>query len=133
MKNIRAYLYDSNSQTEWVLKNMIDLQTQAYQRVPQILASGDILLLSQFGSSRAEILSTCKRLVETYTEIYLNPCLVALLPDMELATLRHILFKMEDEWNSTHPEGVRNAWEILFYIDTKRHPEIEVTLELLER
>lgn len=113
-----------------ILKRVLDIQCQAYQHIPNIIRDGDAFLLSQFGSSEEEILKQSFDLANRYAQIYLYPQQLALLPAKELATLRNILWRMEDVWIPESPEGVSGAWEILLSLEEEKTPEVTVPLKI---
>lgn len=121
------------------LKKCLEIQYNAYKtvcnRASDIFLSEDVLLLSQFGSSREEIETKALKLCERYIMLMENPREVLLLPYQEICTLRHILWRMEDDWlvneeTNIDPYGTTMLWQLFFDLEEYHKPEICLTLNI---
>lgn len=115
-----------NALTEEILQNIISIQKDAYNRISRNnLNWEDKWFLMQFQSSEEELQSMAQNKLNFYNRLSENTGLIHLTSEEELATMRHILFRMEDVWVKENPEGVAGCWELFFSIEEQRQPKIK--------
>lgn len=112
--------------SEEILNKILSIQIDAYKRIASNnLDWEDKWFLMQFQSSEKELQFMAQERVNFYLRIQANPALIYMAPDDELATMRHILFRMEDTWLQENYEGVKDCWELFFSIEEQRKPRIK--------
>lgn len=115
-----------NALTEEILQNIISIQKDAYNRISRNnLNWEDKWFLMQFQSSEEELWTMAQNKLNFYNRLSENTGLIYLTSEEELATMRHILFRMEDVWVKENPEGVTGCWELFFSIEEQRQPKIK--------
>ena len=86
--------------------------------------------LLQFESSLEEAKIRAKNKIEELKEIKNDILLICLMQTNDLATLRHIFFRIEEDYMIDHLESVMSLWSKIFQIEEIRNPEIRLTLNL---
>lgn len=113
-----------------VIEKIAEIQISSYNR---ILNKGvSPLDISTFLLSPEDIKRYAKRTRENYEELILEPSLIAIFDEKEIMTMRHILYRMEEDWVTKHPQGCQDTWEIFFNIEESRNPKISFSLKNLQ-
>lgn len=109
-----------------ILNKIISIQIDAYRRIASNnLNWEDKWFLMQFQSSEKELQDMAQERLNFYLRVQENPAMIHMAPEEELATMRHILFRMEDTWLQENSEGIVNCWELFFSIEEQRKPRIK--------
>lgn len=122
-----------NNDTTDILNRIFEIQISAYNRIIQEdISEEDQMFLLQFQSSDIDIKNMAELRLEQYEKLKNNPAMIHLLDDQELATLRHILYRMEDIWVCKNYAGVMGCWELFFSIEEFRIPRIKYTNKIIK-
>lgn len=84
----------------------------------------DVELMKQFQSSIKDIQKEARVKIEHFKDMVKEPLLIGITDDKYLSIMRHILFHIEEEYNNHH--AVMQLWDIFFYIEKERHPELKL-------
>lgn len=115
-----------NLDTLEILKQIIDIQMDSYSRIiDDSISAEDKRFLMQFQSSEKELKTMAQTRLLQYHDLSRNKYLIFVMDDQELATMRHILYRMEDVWLQINPNGVRGCWGLFFSIEEQRVPKIK--------
>lgn len=112
-----------------ILSKIIDIRIEALDKID---FADEKWFLSQFGVDTEEVANLSKQQCDEIASIHKNPFKIFLLPEIEISILRHILFRMEDEWIFINPAGVREIWELFFYIEESREPKLKLVNNFLK-
>lgn len=122
-----------NLDTLEILRQIIEIQRESYLRImDDTLPEEDKMFLMQFQSSEKELKTMAQARLYQYNDMLRNKYLIFIMDDQELATMRHILYRMEDVWLQINPAGVRGCWELFFSIEEQRIPKIKYVNKLIK-
>lgn len=116
-----------------ILEKILKIQINSYKRIfNDSLDEEEKMFLMQFQSSEDELKYMAEAMIKLYTDLIYRPHLITIAPSEEIATMRHILFRMEDEWLPQDSIGVRECWELFFYIEELRQPKLKYVTKLIK-
>lgn len=122
-----------NGDTLEILRQIIEIQRTSYLRImSDELPEDEKMFLMQFQSSEKELQTLAKQKLYLYNQLIENKYLVFVMDDQEIATMRHILYRMEDIWLQVNPDGVRGCWELFFSIEEQRTPKLKYINKLIK-
>lgn len=117
-------------EAKYILAKIAGIQIESYNR---ILESGvtpeDVHL---FRLEPVDIEHRANRAIKEYQGIISNPNILGIFDDKEISTMRHILYRMEDDWVTTNPTGCRDLWESFYQIEECRNPLITFSLKNIQ-
>lgn len=112
-----------------ILKKLLWIEIDAYRQVANHKAVDpeEELFLLQFQSSTKEVKSMANNRASVLENMLNQGILsnILILPEIEVMMLRHILFRMEDQWVNDNPEGIRKTWELFFQIEESKQPQLQ--------
>lgn len=122
-----------NLDTLEILRQIIEIQRDSYLSImDDSISEEDKMFLMQFQSSEKELKTMAQTRLYQYNDLLRNKYLIFVMEDQELATMRHILYRMEDVWLQINPVGVRGCWELFFSIEEQRIPKIKYVNKLIK-
>jgi hypothetical protein len=116
-------------ETKIVLNKVADIQIKALQYVidNHLLLEYKSLILgysSPLKPGVEDLENRASDLQEIYHRLKINSQLLYTFTDIHLMIVRHILFRMEEEWINDYQSGIHSLWDILFTIEEQRNPSI---------
>ncbi|MEG1416576.1 MAG: hypothetical protein RSC49_08230 [Clostridium sp.] len=113
-----------------VLRKIAQIQVKSYYRILEKgITPEDVHI---FRLEPQDIEQYAHRIIGEYHSLCGRPQNISIFDDREIATMRHILYRMEDTWVNTYPQGCRDLWEVFFQIEECRNPIISFSLKDLQ-
>ena len=116
-----------------ILNDIAQIQIESYMDIIENnLLKSDELLLTQYSSSLEEAIREAKWKISQYQELKKTPLYLGIMEDTEIATMRHLLFHMEEIYLDIDPYSVRQLWEKFFIIEENRNPIYKLSINYLK-
>lgn len=104
------------------IKALLNIQQGNYQ-----IDEEDQELLMQYQATIQTVQREAKVVISHFQDMKREPLLIGITSNQFLSIMRHILFRIEEEY--PNKQVVIQLWDIFFYIERERTPEIKLMVK----
>lgn len=104
------------------IRALLNIQQGIYQ-----MDEEDRELISQFQASIQDIKREAGFAISHFKDMRDEPLLLGITSNRFLSIMRHILFRIEEEYPDKY--AIAKLWDIFFYIERERTPEIKLLVK----
>lgn len=104
------------------IKALLNIQQGNYQ-----IDEEDQELLMQYQATIQTVQREAKGVISHFQDMKREPLLIGITSNQFLSIMRHILFRIEEEY--PNKQAVIQLWDIFFYIERERTPEIKLMVK----
>lgn len=104
------------------IKALLNIQQGIYQ-----MDEEDVELITQFQASIQDIKREAQFTIIHFRDMKSEPLLIGITSNRFLSIMRHILFRIEEEY--ANKPAIAKLWDIFFYIERERTPEIKLMVK----